>query len=97
MIVIDQGKIDAPDFPRGQDWWRRFTPPWVSVTVRDDGTVAMTHSGLVMRYAAKRGVWWEPDPDQSNAARRKRERTVANWIGHQSRLAVAIVAEAAVS
>lgn len=39
---IDQTLIDAPAFPRGQDWWTRFLPGWADATVRDDGTVVVT-------------------------------------------------------
>ena len=45
-LVIDQADITAPDFPRPADWWRRFIPVWISVDVRDDGTVALDYSGI---------------------------------------------------
>lgn len=93
MIIIEQARIDAPPglYPRSQQWWRRFLPEWVRVTVRDDGTETLEPSGLTMRYAAERGVWWEPTADQSAAACRRQDQALARWIGGIPRLAAAIV------
>ena len=41
MIIIDQGKIDAPDFPRSLEWWRRFVPEWGHVAVTEDGGASL--------------------------------------------------------
>jgi hypothetical protein len=91
-MIIDQSRINAPDFPRSQEWWRRFVPEWVTVTVRDDGTVTLEPSSLVMRYTAERGTWWEPG-DLKAAALRHRAKSLAQWVGGLPRLSVAIVEE----
>ena len=99
MIIIDQARIDAPPglYPRSQQWWRQFMPEWVKVTVRADGTVILEPSGLTMRYATGRGVWWEPSADQSAAACRRRDKALARWIGGIPRLAAAIAGTEAAS
>ena len=93
MIVIDQGRIDAPKFPRSAEWWREFVPEWAAVTVHDDGKVTLEPSGLTMRYTAERGIWWEPVAGWSAAKRQRAEQSIARWIRSLPRLAVAIVGE----
>jgi hypothetical protein len=44
-LVIDQADIEAPGFPRPQEWWDRFMPLWVAVDVQDDGTVLLDYNG----------------------------------------------------
>jgi hypothetical protein len=44
-LTIDQADITAPDFPRGLDWWQRFMPQWITVTLADDGTVGLDYNG----------------------------------------------------
>jgi hypothetical protein len=92
MIIIDQARTDAPPglYPRSQQWWRRFVPEWVTVTVRADGTVILEPSGLTMRYATGRGVWRKPSAGQSAAACRRRDKALARRIGGIPRLAAAI-------
>jgi len=51
MLIIDQARIGAPEFPRTQEWWSRFVPVWVRATVRDDGTVALEPSGDTYDYS----------------------------------------------
>lgn len=82
-VVIDQARIDAPDFPRSQEWWQAFVPStWVTAAVRDDGTVALDVSG-------------EAHPSQgprpAAAVRRNQERALRRWITNLPRLAVAVV------
>ena len=90
MIVIDQALVKAPGFPRNQEWWRRFTPGWAAVTVREDGTVTMEPSGLDMRYTRERGVWWEPGYEPGSAAWRRTERSLTRWVTSMPRIAVAV-------
>lgn len=52
-LVIDQADIMAPDFPRSAEWWRRFMPQWISVDVREDGTVALDYSGVTPTEAKR--------------------------------------------
>lgn len=92
MITIDQRKINAPGFPRDQEWWRRFTPEWAAVTVNGD-TVTLEPSGLAMRYTAERGVWWEPSADQSPTAYTRREQILTKWLTRNPRLAVAVISQ----
>jgi hypothetical protein len=40
-LVIDQGSIALPHWPRSQQWWDRFVPCWSTAAVRPDGTVAI--------------------------------------------------------
>jgi hypothetical protein len=90
MITIDQAKIDAPKFPRSQEWWAGFAPVWIAAAVQPDGTVTLEPSGRMYDYAN--------DSDEiitvplSPAARRRQEAAMARWVGNLPRLAVAIVA-----
>jgi len=43
-LVIDQADIEAPGFPRPQEWWGRFMPFWIAVDVQDDGTVTLDYN-----------------------------------------------------
>jgi hypothetical protein len=45
-LVIDQGDITAPDFPRDLGWWRRFMPQWITVTMREDQAVELDYNGM---------------------------------------------------
>ena len=42
---IDQTKIDAPDFPRSLEWWKRFVPPWGLVVPGPGDSVRVKVSG----------------------------------------------------
>ena len=54
-LVIDQADIMAPDFPRSAEWWRRFMPSWISVEVRNDGTVALDYDPAGLLACSPRG------------------------------------------
>src|SRR5436305_1340383 len=41
VLVIDQAKIDAPDFPRSPEWWADFLPDWIIPEHRDGGILAL--------------------------------------------------------
>ena len=84
MITIDQAKIDAPKFPRSQEWWAGFVPMWVTATVRDDGTVAL-------EVAPKD----HPSQTPGRVSRRKQAAALAQWVERLPRIAVAIVPESA--
>jgi hypothetical protein len=90
MIVIDQGKIDAPAFPRPAEWWRRFVPLWADVAVNDDGTVTLAASSLETRYTAGRGIWYDPASRLTAAQQRRRDQALENWISGLPRLSVAV-------
>jgi hypothetical protein len=90
MIVIEQAKINAPDFPRDLEWWRRFVPEWADVTVNEDGTVTVTGRNVHLQYTAERGSWFGPNEKWTAADARRHERTVDSWVRRQPRLAVAI-------
>jgi hypothetical protein len=85
MITIDQGKIDAPDFPRSQEWWTRFLPGWVTGAVQPDGTVTIEPSGEA-----------QPGQDRRRAAdvRRRRELALMAWLQRLPQLEPAIVEDA---
>lgn len=73
-LVIDQADITAPKFPRPLEWWRRFMPSWISVDVRDDGTVLLDYdpAGSLARW---------PDDPRSQAAGMKRGRGgMVRWV-----------------
>lgn len=93
MIVIDQAKIDAPDFPRPAEWWRRFVPGWVDVTVNDDGTVTLAASSFETRYTAGRGIWYDPDARLTAARQRRRDQALTGWVSGLRRLAVAVLSD----
>ena len=82
-LVLDQHKINAPDFPRPQAWWDRFMPHgWTWATVQDDGLVLV-------------GVSGEAHPSQGPrppaAVRRNQESALIAWLARNPRLEVAIV------
>lgn len=56
--VIDQSKIDAPDFPRDFAWWRGFVAEWMGPEMLPDGTVLLTASGSAAQAKAL-GGWIE--------------------------------------
>lgn len=56
-MLIDQAKIDAPKFPRSQEWWDRFTGVGTTATVHDDETVTLEANGEHYDYAT-----WMADP-----------------------------------
>ena len=87
MLTIDQARIDAPEFPRSAEWWRRFVPEWADVTVYGDGTVTI---GAVTEALPPRG------PDRVAAARRNRNReeAIVRWLLRLPQLEPAIVEEA---
>lgn len=93
MITLDQAKIDAPDFPRSQEWWTRFLPDWVTGTVQPDGTVTIEPRAEVVRYTRGRGIWWEAAPTKAQRAnvRRCRELAIMRWLYQLSPLEPAIV------
>lgn len=90
MVVIEQAKINAPNFPRSQEWWRRFVPEWADVTVSEDGTVTVAGCNRHMHYSTERGVWWGPAEEWTAADHRRHERVVDDWVRRQPRLAVAV-------
>ena len=45
MIVLDQARIDAPDFPRSAEWWQRFLPSYITAAHRDGGIVVLDVTG----------------------------------------------------
>ena len=96
MITIDQAKIAAPDFPRGQEWWTRFLPNWVTGTVQPDGTVTIEPGGMEARYSPARGLHYEPAASKQRAAylRRSHERGVLRWLYRLPQLEPAIVEDA---
>ena len=96
MITIDQAKINAPGFPRSQEWWTRFLPSWVTGTVNPDGTVTIEPSDQVTRYSPDRGLYCEPAPDKRAAAtiRRHREQGIFKWLYRLPQLEPAIVEDA---
>ena len=55
-VLIDQGRIDAPDFPRDQAWWTRFAPGWATATVRDDGTVTIDADARISRPSLRKWI-----------------------------------------
>lgn len=79
-LVIDQEDITAPRFPRGREWWEQFVPVnWITVEVRDDGTVALDARRDRCGFA---GGEWVPDGTQLTGAQFQRQRVaVARWIG----------------
>jgi hypothetical protein len=93
VITIDQGKIDAPHFPRDQEWWDGFVPFWITVTVRPDGTVALDAN---CRHAAELDGTSHRDPVTAGltaTVRRRRRAGMARWISECAggRLAAGIV------
>jgi hypothetical protein len=82
-VVIDQSRIDAPDFPRSQEWWSRFIPMWADATVRDDGTVLLEASGRPHPSEGSQEVTADRARSQAGA--------LDQWIRSVPRLAVAIV------
>jgi hypothetical protein len=45
LLLLDQHKIAAPDFPRSPEWWARFLPGWMTAEHRDGGIVALDVTG----------------------------------------------------
>lgn len=84
-LLIDQRLIDAPDFPRGAAWWRKFMPAWVTVTVHPAGEVTLSYNG--------RKPGQDADPDLTAAQRRRGHDTLTRYVTRQPRLACAIVTE----
>jgi hypothetical protein len=92
VIVIDQAKIDAPNFPRSLEWWCRFAPVWADVAVHGDGTVTLTANDLEPFYTAEHGLWYtSPAEPPAAAQRRRRERSLEDWARRIPRLAAGIV------
>lgn len=84
-IIIDQDRIDAPDFPRSQEWWQRFVPIWVTATVRDDGAVLLEASaGHVFTRTATGRKPLAP------AVRRRRAAAMVRWIRNLPWMSAAI-------
>jgi len=74
-LVIDQADITAPKFPRSAEWWRGFMPAWISVDVREDGTVALDYDpeGSLAR--------WPEDPRAQAAGMRRGRGGMVRWVG----------------
>ena len=89
MIIIDQAKIDAPDFPRDQAWWDRFAPVWIAATVLDGGIVRLMPSGLTHDYSMPGNPVVQRE---LSAAQIKRQRdAIARWVAGLPRIACAAV------
>ena len=89
MIVIDQAKIDAPDFPRDQAWWDRFAPVWIAATVRDDGIVTLMPSGRAHVYSMPGHPVVQRELTE---AQTKRQRdAIWRWVTGLSRIAGAVI------
>ena len=90
MIAIDQARIDAPDYPRSQEWWTGFVPVWVKATVHNDGTVTLEPSGDKYDYSSD-------DPcaiihqHLSAAQQPSNEKSLAQWVRGLPRISVAII------
>ena len=85
MITIEQARIDAPHYPRTQEWWQGFVPVWVTATVRDDNTVTLETNDQ----------YYDSDGNIAHRApvcgRAKLDAALAQWVGRLPRLSVAIV------
>ncbi len=90
-IVIDQTKIDAPAFPRSQEWWTAFVPVWVTAAIQPDSTVLLEPNG---RQMGGDGV--AVNGQLSAAGWRRREMALVRWVHNMPRLAVASQAAEAV-
>lgn len=86
MITLDQTRIDAPDFPRGQDWWDYFLPVWIAATL-DGDLVRLEPSGKRHAGPLSKIV----DVPLTAAQRRRQEDLYRRHL--PARLAVAIVEE----
>lgn len=88
MITIDQARIDAPHYPRSQEWWQGFVPVWVTATVRDDGTVTLEANDQYFdgdgKIARRRPV----------CGRRKLDEALTQWVSRLPRLSVAVIESA---
>ena len=82
-LLIDQGRVNAPDFPRDAAWWRRFMPQWVTVTVHPAGEVTLSYNG--------RNPGDTTAPQLTEAQRRRGHDTLTRWVTRLDRLAVAVV------
>ena len=47
-IVIDQSLIEAPNFPRSQEWWQRRLPSWLDASLDGEGRVIVEPNGWVL-------------------------------------------------
>jgi len=72
-LVIDQGDVTVPSFPRPQEWWRRYMPPWITVDVRDDGTVALD-------YDPAGSLAHDPGQELTPAELRRCRASMTRWI-----------------
>ena len=91
MITIDQGRIDAPKFPRDQEWWQGFAPIWVKATVRDDGTVTLEPSGTQYDYSPGADPLATIHRELSAAERKRYGKYLAQWVGRLPRISKAII------
>lgn len=85
-ILIAQAKVDAPDYPRDQEWWTGFVPCWVTAEVRADGIVSLTYNG--------RTFDGEP-PKLSAVEARHGFQVMERWLMRLKRLAVAVIGDQA--
>lgn len=44
-LFIDQALIQAPNFPRSQEWWQQRLPVWLDASIDDQGRVKVEPNG----------------------------------------------------
>lgn len=85
MLTIDQSKIEAPNFPRSQEWWARFLPSYITASHRDGGIVVLDVTGEAHPSQGKR---------PAALVRRNQEQSFLRWLHGLPQLEAAIVEDA---
>lgn len=82
-LFVDQALIQAPNFPRSQEWWQQRLPVWLDASIDDQGRVKVEPNGWCLD-----GSFEELSP----AERQRELKAARDYLAQRPHFAVALIA-----